>query len=210
MLQRTPEAPGDRRARILDAAERCFVRTGFHRATMQEIATEAGMSPGNLYRYFPSKDAMVEGLAGRDRADIARDFERFAEGEDFLAVFKELGRKHFAEEPRGKAIMCLEIWAEATRNPVFARLTSSFEQDVVERLADLLEAARVAGSVSPEIEPRAIATLISTLANGLFVRKAIVPAFDAASEVPRFLALICGLLEGKISLSLPELAEVPQ
>src|SRR4051794_33106666 len=89
MLQRTPEAAGDRRARILDAAERCFVRTGFHRATMQEIATEAGMSPGNLYRYFPSKDAMVEGLAGRDRADIARDFERFGDGDDFMAVFKE-------------------------------------------------------------------------------------------------------------------------
>jgi TetR/AcrR family transcriptional regulator, repressor for uid operon len=46
----------DRRTRILDAAETCFVRSGFHRTTMQDVAAEAGMSAGNLYRYFPSKE----------------------------------------------------------------------------------------------------------------------------------------------------------
>ena len=45
---------------------------GFHRTTMQDVAAEAGMSPGNLYRYFPSKEAMVIGLAERDRARVAR------------------------------------------------------------------------------------------------------------------------------------------
>ncbi|KMO34447.1 TetR family transcriptional regulator, partial [Methylobacterium tarhaniae] len=44
----------ERRTRILDAAEACFVRDGFHRATMHDVAAEASMSPGNLYRYFPS------------------------------------------------------------------------------------------------------------------------------------------------------------
>ena len=48
----------DRRAEILAAAQRCFVRSGFHGASMQEICAEAGMSPGNLYRYFPSKEAV--------------------------------------------------------------------------------------------------------------------------------------------------------
>jgi TetR/AcrR family transcriptional repressor of uid operon len=40
----------ERHIRILDAAERVFARAGFHAATMQDVAAEAGMSPGNLYR----------------------------------------------------------------------------------------------------------------------------------------------------------------
>src|SRR5215212_11254207 len=113
------EPAQDRRGRILDAAERCFVRAGFHRTTMHDVAAEAGMSPGNLYRYFASKEAMVVGLAERDRARVGEDFSAFAGEEDFLETFARIGRKHFAEEPRERAILCLEIWAEATRNPTF-------------------------------------------------------------------------------------------
>ena len=64
----------DRRDEILAAAARCFVRSGFHGASMQDICTEAGMSPGNLYRYFPSKEALIAGIAERDRAEVAQQF----------------------------------------------------------------------------------------------------------------------------------------
>src|SRR5262245_44557780 len=64
----------DRRARILDAAERSFCRSGFHRTTMQDVAAGAGMSTGNLYRYVPSKDALVAGLCERDRLNLGREF----------------------------------------------------------------------------------------------------------------------------------------
>ena len=40
---------------------------GFHRTTMQDVAREAGMSAGNLYRYFASKEALVSGMIERDR-----------------------------------------------------------------------------------------------------------------------------------------------
>jgi len=66
----------ERHIRILDAAERVFARAGFHAATMQDVAAEAGMSPGNLYRYFSSKDAIIEGMTERDRSLIAEDFGR--------------------------------------------------------------------------------------------------------------------------------------
>ena len=52
-----PDADADRRDLILTAAERAFARHGFHGANVQNVAAEAQMSAGNLYRYFKSKEA---------------------------------------------------------------------------------------------------------------------------------------------------------
>ena len=61
MRRANAQLQSDRRDEILGAAQRCFVRSGFHGASMQDICAEAGMSPGNLYRYFPSKEALIAG-----------------------------------------------------------------------------------------------------------------------------------------------------
>ena len=198
MLQSNPE-PSDRRTRILDAAERCFVRAGFHRTTMQDVAAEAAMSAGNLYRYFPSKDAIVVGLSERDRREVAESFMAMQDlSGDFMTAFSALGRRHFEDEPREKAVLCLEIWAEATRNADFARLSAEFAEDVVERLTALLDAAASAGSITPAMDTRTIATLICTMADGLFVRRAILPGFDPEKEVAAIMhvigALVCGVV----------------
>lgn len=207
MLQDVQDTPViDRRSRILDAAERCFVRAGFHRTTMQDVAAEAGMSPGNLYRYFPSKDAIVVGLTERDRSNVAKDFTAFDNGDDFMTAFMKLGRKHFEEEPRAKAIMCLEIWAESARNPSFATVCAEFEQFVIARLTEVLGQARERGEIGPEVDPEAVARIISTLADGLFVRRAIAPGFDAAREVPNVISLIGALLSGAVPLNRPSAA----
>jgi TetR/AcrR family transcriptional repressor of uid operon len=190
---------GERHYRILDAAERCFVRAGFHRTTMQDVAAEAGMSPGNLYRYFPSKDAIVAGLTERDRSRLVDDFEAF-DTTDFMASFARLGRKHFEEEPREKAILCLEIWAESARNPAFAALCAAFERDVIGRLTDVLQGAQERGQIAPDVDPRAAATIIMTLGNGLFVRRAIAPDFDATREIPHVIRLIGAMLGGAVRL----------
>lgn len=195
------DAISDRHARILDAAERCFVRSGFHRTTMQDVAAEAAMSPGNLYRYFASKEAMVVGLAERDRARVAEDFSAFTGDEDFLQTFARIARKHFAEEPRERAILCLEIWAEATRNRTFATMSRDFECDIIQRLTTLFTEAQSRGFVSAQVDPSAVAVVVATVANGLFVRRAIAPDFDAEREVGYTLKLIGGLLKGAIDLS---------
>ena len=191
----------DRHARILDAAERCFVRSGFHRTTMQDVAAEAAMSPGNLYRYFPSKDAMMAGLAERDRAEVAEDFSKLVVGEGFMQLFAALGRKHFQEEPRDKAILCLEIWAEATRNPAFAQMTKAFDCDVIGRMTVLFRDAQEQGFIPTTSDPETLALLVSTLANGLFVRRAVAPDFDAEREVATVMNVIGAAVSGRIDLT---------
>lgn len=191
----------ERHARILDAAERCFVRSGFHRTTMQDIAVEARMSPGNLYRYFGSKDAMVAGLAERDRAQMAGDFSSLLEADDVIEAFIALGRKHFEEEPREKAMLCLQIWAEATRNPAFAAATLDCDREVVGGMTALLEKAKERDKIAGNVDPRALAVVVATLANGLFVRRAVMPNFDATHEVGNVMAVIEAALQGRIQLT---------
>ncbi|KAA2236500.1 TetR/AcrR family transcriptional regulator [Salinarimonas soli] len=201
MLHVPVDALTDRHTRILDAAERCFARAGIHRTTMQDVASEAGMSPGNLYRYFPSKDALAAGLAERDRAQLAADFGFLAEADDFVSAFKALGRKHFMEEPRERSVLCLEIWAEATRNPNFAAMTHAFERELVGRMSGLFADAQRRGRLPGTLDPHAAAVMVSTLANGLFVRRAVAPGFDAEREVAAVLTMIGAVLRGAVDLS---------
>ncbi len=53
------------RARILDAALEVFSNHGFRGATIDQIATEAGLSKPNLLYYFDSKDAVHSALLSR-------------------------------------------------------------------------------------------------------------------------------------------------
>ncbi len=49
----------DKRRRILDAALRTFAERGYHGTSVPEVAEEAGIGVGTLYRYFDNKDALV-------------------------------------------------------------------------------------------------------------------------------------------------------
>ena len=78
----TPRPPTtDRRASILSAALRVIAQSGLHNASVDAVAREARVAAGTLYRYFASKEAMInalylEVLAERTRAivgDLAAD-----------------------------------------------------------------------------------------------------------------------------------------
>lgn len=57
--------PDDTRDRIMDVADRLFRQLGYAKATVADIASELGMSPANVYRFFPSKIAIVEAICRR-------------------------------------------------------------------------------------------------------------------------------------------------
>lgn len=48
-----------RRKQIIDGAIRVFVRKGFHKATVRELANEAGLTMGSLYNYIRSKEDII-------------------------------------------------------------------------------------------------------------------------------------------------------
>lgn len=73
------------RTRILDAALRVFRERGFERATMREIASEAGVALGAAYYYFESKEAIVMAFYERSQHRMKADIEEL------------LGRTHTLE-----------------------------------------------------------------------------------------------------------------
>src|SRR5215468_11611946 len=62
--------PEDTRARIMETAEALFRRLGFAKTAVADIAAELDMSPANVYRFFPSKNAIVEAICRRFLAEI--------------------------------------------------------------------------------------------------------------------------------------------
>jgi AcrR family transcriptional regulator len=57
--------PEDTRARIMETAETLFRRLGFAKTTVADIAGELKMSPANVYRFFSSKNAIIEAICQR-------------------------------------------------------------------------------------------------------------------------------------------------
>ena len=63
--------PDEARERILEVAEEHFRRIGYHKTSVADIASELGMSPANVYRFFPSRDAINESICGRVLNEVA-------------------------------------------------------------------------------------------------------------------------------------------
>src|SRR5262249_8602314 len=114
-----------RRAQILDAARRCFLRDGFHSASMQDLFAEAQLSAGAVYRHFTSKDEMTVAIGEenmRDVLDITLAVATNRQGQSLGAVMAELldvvRAKSAEEDLAGLAVL---VWGEAMRNESLAR-----------------------------------------------------------------------------------------
>ena len=67
---RRPRADAERnRARLLDAARAAFT-SGQASVTLEQVARDAGVGIGTLYRHFPTREALVEALYRKDLADL--------------------------------------------------------------------------------------------------------------------------------------------
>lgn len=189
-----PATQTARREHILDAAERCFARTGFHRTTMHDICRLAGISPGALYVYFDSKEALIEGITERDRAEFAEQFARVAEAPDFMSALKTLGDYYMQEDRAHKGPLCVEIGLEGLRNSVVGDIFRRFDREVLDSFERLFRRLQSEGRIAPAMDIPSVTTAFSVLADGLFWRNAVHPAFDRERAMAVVLAMVEQLL----------------
>jgi len=76
---RKPRSDAQRnRERILDVAKDAFTRSGVN-ASLDEIAKEAGVGPGTLYRHFPTRETLLEAVYRTEMEKLASAEQAFAE-----------------------------------------------------------------------------------------------------------------------------------
>lgn len=163
-----------RRQDILDAAEICFGRNGFHRTTMQHIAREAGMTAGNFYHYFSSKEAIVIDLAAREYDRAIHSIASLQETGDQRAVILHVIREYFVILPPEQALLWLDIWAETVRNPVIAASQRGHHS---ETCAWFVQGFRALSLIS-DADAEALYHLIDPMMKGILVNRATVPGYD--------------------------------
>lgn len=189
-----PDTQRARRERILDAAELCFARSGFHATTMQDICKEAGISPGALYIYFASKEALIAGLCERDRAEFQSRFEGLRSAPDFMQALKALGEQYFVDEPAHKRLMCVEIGAESTRNPKVGEMYRSVDGYVHTCFETLFQRLADEGRIAPDLDIPVLARVFGVIGDGMLWRRAIDPTFDSRALMPAIVELVGKLL----------------
>ncbi|WGM38543.1 TetR/AcrR family transcriptional regulator [Caulobacter sp. NIBR1757] len=159
-----------RRRQIQDAAAACFRRSGFHGASMQEIARTANLSVGQIYRYFENKEAIIEAIVEQDLADKREKFAEFYETPGDMA-------EHMVENcagaidkfwDRDRAALMLEVLAEAARNPRVAAILHRRDEQEHEMTEQFRSRIRRQGWTEEETELRG--ELITMMFDGMASR----------------------------------------
>ena len=155
---------------IMKAATRCFVRSGFQGASMQQVCAEAGMSPGALYRYFPSKEAIIEAISEAHRKDDADIFARMFENPDIVDGFVRAAMEHIRHiHEAGTAPLFAEIRAESMRNPAVSTICQATMADVDSAFRNYLDSAIARGDVAPVIETDVLIPMMVAVCEGLVI-----------------------------------------
>jgi AcrR family transcriptional regulator len=183
------------RERILAAAHTCFVKYGFHAASMATIAETAGMSAGLIYRYFENKNSIILTIIERQLADARSDIATLRSDTDFISLFSKLFGQWQNDDPdlMSPALM-LEMTAEASRDPQIGKALADSDQITGgDFVAWLAQTARIEGKKPDPADVKARAFALRCLIGGLAIRAIREPEIDPA------------VLKRSLELTLPHL-----
>jgi TetR/AcrR family transcriptional repressor of uid operon len=182
-----------KRRQILRAAEICFRRDGFRGATISSICLEAEMSPGHLYHYFESKEAIVETMTALHLKELEHQLDEVLTTNDVVATFCHELEKFWKYKSRKKnqnALLITEVLAEAGRNPAIARILSHRNQRLAEMITALLRKGQQMGQVDQAIDTKAAAPILLSLldaSTNLFIRNPSFKMDDALALLNRMI-----------------------
>ena len=204
-----PEELEIRRVEIIDAARACFLRSGFHRTTTDEICREANVTPGGLYHYFRSKEeliaAVIESSAETAVKGVQERIDAAPNTEAALLQVSQLFVQTMVDPEIDKATRLeLEIWVEGLKNE---QLFEKSQRAWVMRLGALEALIRRGiedGIYDREaVEPHAMASFLIAVYIGLRMGRLLGPQFDVTGAVQTYLSMRSGRLHSEI----PGLAE---
>ena len=174
----------------------CFAAKGFHGTSMQEICAQAGMSPGALYRHFPSKDAVIAAIAEQERENNRRFFQRLDVDENILETLMDTGFAWMRDvSGRQAAALCIEVLAEAHRSASIREIFQRNMQEARAALRETLARAQAVGEVDPGLDLDVAVTVFMALGDGLLARVPLEPHMAPDKIEPGLRILLRRMLE---------------
>lgn len=157
------------REAILEAAERLFVRVGYHETKISDLAAEAGIAVGTLYKHFESKEQVFASLSARDRQHLFEILEQTGERVDdpVSRLSNIVGRVFGYVEGRGALFaIYAELGAagEVQAQPFGGRSTERACDRLLGVFESVFEEAAKAGLVRSDM---AVSLLSATLAGAM-------------------------------------------
>jgi AcrR family transcriptional regulator len=175
-LSRADQAARNRE-QVLAAARRVFLERGYHGATVDEIAAQAGFSKGVVYSQFASKADLFLALLDRRIDERVAQNEAITTGRtgaDAVAVIVRTGVE-LAQAERRWGLLVTEFRVHAARDPELnARYVAAHERTLTQVVARL-EAAYAAAGEAPPRPPRVMAELLLACATGVDLEQAANP-----------------------------------
>ncbi|MPY32836.1 TetR/AcrR family transcriptional regulator [Streptomyces adustus] len=183
----TQEYMDARRAQILDAARRCFLRDGFHSTSMQDLFAESGLSAGAVYRHFGSKNEVITAIVEENMRDVLAMVNAVAGGRpggsigalvaDVLDIVKS---KSAEQDVAGLAVLA---WSESLRNPLLARQFEDLMTRMGLAFTEVIREHQRNGSLTREVSAEAIAATFLCILPGYLLRLAMGDS-EALGAVP--------------------------
>lgn len=166
----------ERRAQILSAAKRCFLRDGFHETSMQDVFGEAGLSSGAVYRYFTGKEDMILSIAEENMREIIALIDTLASdpqpdglGEAVASVLALISDKNNHDSLGALAVL---VWSEALRNAALAQRFDTAMSRMRSSLAEVVRDHQAKGSLPSQASADDIAGLLMTIIPGFVLNLA--------------------------------------
>lgn len=137
---------------------------------MQQICAEAGMSPGALYRYFSSKEAIIEAICEADRRDDAVRFAVILQNPDVVEGMVMGAMAHIRHiHDKQLAPLFAEINAEAMRNGSIDCLCRKNMNELMQAMRAYLDAALQRGEIAPVVSLDALMPSLMAICHGVAV-----------------------------------------
>ena len=157
------------RVKLIDSAERVFVRAGFDAASVEQIAEEAGFSRGAFYSNFKSKDELFLALLDRKRIETQNALDAvFRENRDANDRFRA-AREWYADQwqQRVWTILKTEFNLRALRKRSLKTRLSALWQQEVKAYTALLTQYFLEAGLKPDESAQTIAVSLLAAAQGL-------------------------------------------
>jgi AcrR family transcriptional regulator len=171
-----------RRAQILAAARRRFIRQGFQETSMADLLAEAGLSSGAVYNYFSSKEEMILAIAEENIGQVisvlresATGAHRDSPGAALANVVDLIRARHIDNEFAAMSVM---VWSEAIRNPALAAQLTALRDEARSYFAGLATDIGLPEGISAQ----SLATILASIVPGFILQLAVFGS-DAAENL---------------------------